>query len=282
MAATGLRAPLLEEQRQAPESGRWLRWVHLVVFALSTCASGLAWGASAGVLCYHFAWSACLSWLLAWMLGARSTTHRAGFLVDVADAEVAFLLRLARAHGPLLQPGSQAPTATVYVTVFTESFEDVLRPTIEQAMRVVHRYNSVCAPCGCGGGGGAGGGLEGGLDGGSGLGGGLGGGHCGNTPRPPANLLILDDGLQLLPESECSARLRFYHRHAISYVARPPSGEAGFERAGFFKKAGNLNYAHALAKAARTDTAREDERSAWLPSTAAPALLSLAPSNSSS
>ena len=37
-------------------------------------------------------------------------------------------------------------------------------------------------------------------------------------------------------------RLEFYRAHSIGFVARPPHGAGGFERAGRFKKASNMNY----------------------------------------
>lgn len=212
--------PLLEKQGHT-STGRGeqlLHGVHLVIFATSTLASLIAWGPAASVLCYHFAWSACFSWLFAWLVGGSRLAHGAGYLIDAADGNTEAFICLARRHGPWLRAGAPAPSATVYVTVFTESFETILRPTIEQALRVVRRYNAVCG--------------------------------AQNSPppaRPPANLLVLDDGLQLVPAAEREARLSFYHRHGIAYVARPPDGAEGYVRQGFFKKAGNLNYVHALA-----------------------------------
>jgi len=63
-----------------------------------------------------------------------------------------------------------------------------------------------------------------------------------------ANIIINDDGMQLLPEEEARARQDFYDEHNIGWVARPrhdPNGEHGeaFVRAGKFKKASNMNYA---------------------------------------
>ena len=233
-AAAELAAHLLPEEQGrvgAPQGERWLHWVHVIVFIASTVASASAWGASAAALCYHFAWSACFSWLLVWLAGAHDAAQRAGFLIDAADENVAALLRAARQHGPRAHARAPPPTATVYVTVFTESFERVLRPTIEQAARVVRRYNEVCM-------------------------------RAGAAPpgaAPLANLIILDDGLQLLPARERDARLRYYHSRGVAYVARARSGACGFVREGFFKKAGNLNHAHAVSRAAAADVARDAE-----------------------
>ena len=63
-----------------------------------------------------------------------------------------------------------------------------------------------------------------------------------------ANILINDDGMQLISEEEARARQDFYDEHNIGWVARPrhdPLGEHGeaFVRAGKFKKASNMNYA---------------------------------------
>lgn len=64
-----------------------------------------------------------------------------------------------------------------------------------------------------------------------------------------STIFINDDGLQLLPPAERSARIAYYTNHGIGWVARPPhSNEAGgFKRAGRFKKASNMNYALQLS-----------------------------------
>lgn len=64
-----------------------------------------------------------------------------------------------------------------------------------------------------------------------------------------STIYINDDGLQLLPPAERSARISYYTNHGIGWVARPPhSNEAdGFKRAGRFKKASNMNYALQLS-----------------------------------
>ena len=61
------------------------------------------------------------------------------------------------------------------------------------------------------------------------------------------NLIVSDDGLQLLSESDARARLQYYADNDIAYVARPPHGQDGFERRGKFKKAGNLNHTNRLS-----------------------------------
>jgi hypothetical protein len=43
------------------------------------------------------------------------------------------------------------------------------------------------------------------------------------------------------------ARRDYYDRMAIGYVSRPPHGKDGFQRAGRFKKASNMNFALALS-----------------------------------
>jgi hypothetical protein len=60
------------------------------------------------------------------------------------------------------------------------------------------------------------------------------------------NLVVCDDGLQLLSEADVKARLQCYAENDLAFVARPPHGVDGFERRGKFKKAGNLNHTNAL------------------------------------
>ena len=61
------------------------------------------------------------------------------------------------------------------------------------------------------------------------------------------NVIVCDDGLQLISEGDRHRRVEYYARNNIAYVARPPHGQEGFERRGRFKKAGNLNYCNALS-----------------------------------
>lgn len=42
------------------------------------------------------------------------------------------------------------------------------------------------------------------------------------------NLIVCDDGLQLLSETETRERLQFYAINDLAYVARPPHGVDGF------------------------------------------------------
>lgn len=61
------------------------------------------------------------------------------------------------------------------------------------------------------------------------------------------NVIICDDGLQLVSEEDRHRRVEFYAKNNIAYVARPGHGQDGFQRRGRFKKAGNLNYCNTLS-----------------------------------
>jgi hypothetical protein len=61
------------------------------------------------------------------------------------------------------------------------------------------------------------------------------------------NVIVCDDGLQLISEAERKQRVEYYARNNIAYVARPPHGQDGFLRRGRFKKAGNMNHCNALS-----------------------------------
>lgn len=61
------------------------------------------------------------------------------------------------------------------------------------------------------------------------------------------SILVCDDGLQLIDEEQALARKEFYRRNGLAWVARPPHGHLGFNRAGRFKKASNMNYALTLS-----------------------------------
>ncbi|KAG8792494.1 hypothetical protein FRC17_008591, partial [Serendipita sp. 399] len=60
-----------------------------------------------------------------------------------------------------------------------------------------------------------------------------------------STIMICDDGMQLIDETQRNERKRYYADHGIGWVARPghSSEPDGFKRAGRFKKASNMNYA---------------------------------------
>lgn len=60
------------------------------------------------------------------------------------------------------------------------------------------------------------------------------------------NILVCDDGMQLLNSSDFATRRAFYEANAIGYVARPGHGKY-YHRAGRFKKSSNLNVALELS-----------------------------------
>jgi hypothetical protein len=61
------------------------------------------------------------------------------------------------------------------------------------------------------------------------------------------NVIVCDDGLQLVSEEDRRRRTEYYAMNNIAYVARPPHGQDDFQRRGRFKKAGNLNYCNSLS-----------------------------------
>jgi hypothetical protein len=61
------------------------------------------------------------------------------------------------------------------------------------------------------------------------------------------NVIICDDGLQLISEEDKARRIDYYAMNNIAHVARPPHEKDGFQRRGRFKKAGNLNYCNSLS-----------------------------------
>jgi len=106
-----------------------------------------------------------------------------------------------------LPAGAVYPSASIIIPVYREPFE-VLAKTIFQANKAVRFYNQ-------------------------------------HARAIEANLVVLDDGLQTLDQSDRDMRIRFYQRIGVSVLARPPNA-GDFKRNGFFKKASNLNYAFAL------------------------------------
>jgi cellulose synthase/poly-beta-1,6-N-acetylglucosamine synthase-like glycosyltransferase len=95
------------------------------------------------------------------------------------------------------------PHISVVIPVYKESLSEVLAPTIVSLSKAVQTYE-----------------LQGGT----------------------ANIIICEDGLQIVDDVERKAREDFYDEHHCSWVARHPKG-----RAGRFKKSSNLNVMHRLS-----------------------------------
>lgn len=98
---------------------------------------------------------------------------------------------------------STLPHVTIQCPVYKEGLSSVIAPTVASIKQAISTYE---------------------LQGGS------------------ANMLINDDGLQIIGEEEREARIEFYQDHNIGWTARPKHGSEGFVRRGKFKKASNMNY----------------------------------------
>ncbi|KAJ1022600.1 hypothetical protein NDA16_003589 [Ustilago loliicola] len=97
----------------------------------------------------------------------------------------------------------ELPSITIQVPVYKESLEGVIAPTILDMKRAMKKYE-----------------LQGGK----------------------ANILVCEDGMQLIDEEEQQKRKEFYATQGCGWVSRPGHGRNGFVRAGRFKKAFNLNF----------------------------------------
>jgi len=95
------------------------------------------------------------------------------------------------------------PHVTIQCPVYKEGLQGVIQPTVRSIKAAISTYE-----------------LQGGT----------------------ANILINDDGLQLISEEKRQERIDFYADNAIGWTARPPHGLDGFVRRGKFKKASNMNY----------------------------------------
>lgn len=97
----------------------------------------------------------------------------------------------------------QLPHVTIQCPVYKEGLRSVIEPTVKSIKAAITTYE---------------------LQGGS------------------ANMLINDDGMQLISEEDQKARQDFYADNGIGWTARPKHGSEGFLRRGKFKKASNMNY----------------------------------------
>jgi heme/copper-type cytochrome/quinol oxidase subunit 4 len=92
------------------------------------------------------------------------------------------------------------PHITVQCPVYKEGLTSVIAPTVKSIKQAISTYE---------------------LQGGS------------------ANMLVNDDGLQIIGDEERRARIDFYADHSIGWTARPKHGSEGFLRRGKFKKVCN-------------------------------------------
>ncbi|KAF2683165.1 hypothetical protein K458DRAFT_341123 [Lentithecium fluviatile CBS 122367] len=106
---------------------------------------------------------------------------------------------------------SNLPHVTIQMPVYKEGLQAVIEPTIRSIKAAISTYE-----------------MQGGT----------------------ANILVNDDGMQIMGEEVAKARQDFYDEHNVGWVARPKhnpkpkeEGELAFFRRGKFKKASNMNYA---------------------------------------
>lgn len=78
-----------------------------------------------------------------------------------------------------------------------------------------------------------------------------------------ANILVNDDGLQIISEEERQARIDFYQDHCIGWTARPKHGSEGFVRKGKFKKASNMNYGLMISNNVEEKLAQVERPAGW-------------------
>ncbi|EPQ28120.1 uncharacterized protein PFL1_04447 [Pseudozyma flocculosa PF-1] len=122
-------------------------------------------------------------------------------------------------RSPRLPAGSKLPHFTVQMPVYKEGLDSVLAPTIESVKKAVAVYE-----------------LQGGT----------------------ANILVSEDGMQLLSPEEQEVRRDYYERNMVGWVARPRHGDKGYLRKGRFKKASNLNFTCNLSM--RIEEIMDDKR----------------------
>lgn len=116
------------------------------------------------------------------------------------------------------------PHVTIQCPVYKEGLEAVIEPTVRSIKQAISTYE---------------------LQGGS------------------ANILINDDGMQLISAAEQKARREFYLDNDIGWTARPKHGSEGFLRRGKFKKASNMNYGLMLSCKVEEKLLRYDRGSDW-------------------
>ena len=131
---------------------------------------------------------------------------------------------------PIRLRSQQLPHVTIQCPVYKEGLHGVIEPTIKSLKTAISTYE-----------------MQGGT----------------------ANIFVNDDGMQIISHEDGEARRDFYEEHNIGWVARPKhnpkpaEGEAGFIRAGKFKKASNMNYALSVSARVEDKLASIHRPSTW-------------------
>ncbi|KAK1813789.1 hypothetical protein LTR12_011843 [Friedmanniomyces endolithicus] len=118
----------------------------------------------------------------------------------------------------------ELPHVTIQCPVYKEGLVGVIMPTVKSIKQAISTYE---------------------LQGGS------------------ANIMVNDDGLQIIPEEERQERIDFYADNSIGWTARPKHNSDGFVRRGKFKKASNMNYGLALSCNVEAKLAEIERPEGW-------------------
>lgn len=125
---------------------------------------------------------------------------------------------------PVRLTSSPLPHVTIQCPVYKEGLAAVIAPTVKSIKVAISTYE---------------------MQGGS------------------ANILVNDDGLQLLDEDERQARIDFYADNSIGWTARPKHGSDGFVRKGKFKKASNMNFGLMISNNVEAKLAEVQRHEEW-------------------
>lgn len=105
-------------------------------------------------------------------------------------------------HRVAMESGFNPPNITILMPVYKENLRAVMVPTVRSLIPSIHSYQLAAGK---------------------------------------VNILVADDGLQLISEKDRRERIDFYSEMGLGWVARPRHGLNGYARRGKFKKASNLN-----------------------------------------
>ncbi|KAI1848718.1 hypothetical protein JX266_005577 [Neoarthrinium moseri] len=100
-------------------------------------------------------------------------------------------------------PNIEWPHITVQMPVYKEGLKGVIIPTLNSILAAIRHYENL-----------------------------------GGT----ASIFVCEDGMQAVKPEVSEMRKQFYAANSIGWCARPAHGKDGYERAGKFKKASNMNY----------------------------------------
>ena len=222
--------------RDRPERYAFATFMGCVVFLVVTLLTGVLLGKLVSSSLADKKWVR-LCWMLAsptlgfWLLPLLEITLRYPWQLVQAtfndNKNSATWSGTPSSHRIAIESGFKPPSITVLMPVYKESLQWVIEPTLRSILPAIYKYQ-------------------------------VAGGRV--------NIVVGDDGLQVIAEADQRERVNFYSEKGLAWVARPRHGANGYVRRGKFKKASNQNNVCHLGFAVEEALQNRDAVSSTIPS----------------